>query len=88
MALSRGCRESFERCQSVAKIKPSDLHRPLYVEENVKTGIVEEPLRGAKKADGTIRNTDHTTTVRWSDIVKNGRPELIGDEMSSKVKSS
>ena len=49
------------------------------VEENVKTVILEEPLRGAKKVEGIIRNTDHTTNVRWSDIVKNGRPESIGD---------
>ena len=55
-----------------------------YVEENVKMVIVEEPLHGAKKVDGTIRNTDHTTTIRWSDIVKNGGPGSIGDKMSSK----
>ena len=54
----------------------------------MKTVIVEEPLHGAKKVDGKIRNTDHTTTVQWSDIVKNGGPEYIGDEMSSKGKSS
>ena len=60
------------------------------VEENVKTVIIGKPLHEAKKVDRTIRNTDHTTTVRWSDIVKNGGPESIGDEMSSKekVKSS
>ena len=57
-------------------------------EENVKTVIVEEPLHGAQKVYGTIRNTDHMTTVRWSDIVKNGGPGSIGDEMSSKEKSS
>ena len=57
---------------------------------NVKTLIVEEPLHGAKKFDGTIRNTDHMATVRWPDIVKNGGPASIGDQMSSKekVKSS
>ena len=67
------------------------------VEENVKIVIVEEPLNGSKKVDGTTRstdntarNTDHTATVRWSDIVKNGGPGLIGDQMISKekVKSS
>ena len=58
------------------------------VEENVKTFIVEEPLHRDKKVDGTIRNTDHTTTVRWSYIVKNGGPGSIGDEISSKEKSS
>ena len=49
------------------------------VEEKVKTVIVEEPLNGSKKVkngskkvDGNTRNTDHTATVRWSDIVKNG----------------
>ena len=36
-----------------------------YVEENVKMVIVEEPLHGAKKVDGTIRNMEHTATVRW-----------------------
>ena len=55
---------------------------------NVKTLIVEEPLHGAKKVDGKFRNTDHTTTVRWSDIVKNGGPESIGDKMSPKGKGS
>ena len=56
----------------------------------MKTVIVEEPLNGSKKVDGTTRNTDHTATVQWSDIVKNGGPGLIGDQMSSKekVKSS
>ena len=61
------------------------------VEENVKTVIVEEPLNrskkvenGSKKVDGTTRNTDHTATVRWSDIVKNGGPGSIEDQMSSK----
>ena len=49
------------------------------VEENVKMVIVEEPLHGAKKVDVTIRNTDYTTTLRWSDIVKNGGPGSIGD---------
>ena len=58
------------------------------VEENVKTVILEEPLRGAKKVEGIIRNTDHTTTVLWSDIVKNGVPEPIEYEMRSKGKSS
>ena len=33
------------------------------VEENVKMVIVEEPLHGAKKVDGTIRNTYHTATL-------------------------
>ena len=33
------------------------------IEENVKTIIVEEPLHGAKKFDGTIRNMGHTATV-------------------------
>ena len=28
------------------------------VEENVKTVIVEEPLNGSKKVDGTTRNTN------------------------------
>ena len=56
------------------------------VEENVKTVIVEEPLNGSKKVDGTTRNTDHTATVRWSDIVKNGGPGSIGDQMNSKEK--
>ena len=50
--------------------------------------IVEEPLHGAKKVDVTIRNTDHTTTVRWSDVVKNDGPGSIRDKMSSKLKSS
>ena len=59
--------------------------RPI-VEENVKTVIAEEPLNGSKKVDGTTRNTDHTATVRWSDIVKNGGPGSIGDQMSSKEK--
>ena len=59
--------------------------RPI-VEENVKTVIAEEPLNGSKKVDGTTRNTDHTATVRWSDIVKNGGPGSIGDKMSSKEK--
>ena len=52
--------------------------RPI-VEENVKTVIAEEPLNGSKKVDGTTRNTDHTATVRWSDIVKNGGPGSIRD---------
>ena len=56
------------------------------VEENVKTVTVEEPLNGSKKVDGTTRNTDHTATVRWLDIVKNGGPGSIGDQMSSKEK--
>ena len=63
------------------------------VEENVKTVIVEEPLNGSKKVengskkvDGTTSNTDHTATVQWSDIVKNGEPGSIGDQMSSKEK--
>ena len=55
--------------------------RPI-VEENVKTVIAEEPLNGSKKVDGTTRNTDHTATVRWSDIVKNGGPGSIGYQMS------
>ena len=67
------------------------------VEENVKTVIVEETLNGYKKVEGITRNTDHTArntyhtaTVRWSDIVKKGGPGLIGDQMISKekVKSS
>ena len=33
------------------------------VEENVKTVIVEEPLHGDKKVNGTIRNTYYTDTV-------------------------
>ena len=57
-----------------------------FVEEKMKTVIVEEPLNGSKKVDGTTRNTDHTATVRWSDIVKNGGPGSIGDQMSSKEK--
>ena len=64
-----------------------------HVEENVKTVLVEEPLNaskkvenGSKKVDGTTRNTDHTDTVRWSDIVKNGGPGSIGDQMSSNEK--
>ena len=63
------------------------------VEENAKTVIVEEPLNGSKnvengskKVDGTTRNTDHTATVRWSDIVKIGGPGSIEDQMSSKEK--
>ena len=45
------------------------------VEETVKTVTKEElqgkMLRGAKnKVDGTIMDTEHTDTVRWSDIVK------------------
>ena len=56
----------------------------LDVEENMKTVIVEEPLNGSKKVDGTTRNTDHTATVPRSDIVKNGGPGSIGDQMSSK----
>ena len=52
----------------------------------MKTVIVEEPLHRAKKVHGTIRNTDHTATVRWSDIVKNGEPGFIGDQMISKEK--
>ena len=63
------------------------------VEENMKTVIVEEPLNWSKKVenwskkvDGTTRNTDHTATVRWSYIVKNGGPGLIGDQMSSNEK--
>ena len=58
----------------------------LYVEENAKTVIVEEPLNGSKKVDGTTMNTDHTVTLQWSDIVKNGGPGSIGDQMSSKEK--
>ena len=56
------------------------------VEENVKTVIVEGPVNGSKKVDGTTSNTYHTATVRWSDIVKNGKPGSIGDHMSSKEK--
>ena len=56
------------------------------VEENAKTVIVEEPLNGSKRVDGTTMNTDHTATVLWSDIVKNGGPGSIGDQMSSKEK--
>ena len=52
----------------------------------MKTVIVEEPLHRAKKVHGTIRNTDHTATVQWSDIVKNGGPGSIGDQMSSEEK--
>ena len=58
------------------------------VEENMKTVILEEPVHGDKKVDGTIRNTDHTTTVRWPDIIKNGGPGSIRDKTSSKGKSS
>ena len=56
------------------------------VEENMKIVIVEEPLNGSKKVDGTTRNTDYMATLRWSDIVKNGGPGSIGDKMSSKEK--
>ena len=48
----------------------------------MKTVIVEEPLNGSKKVDGTTRNTEDTATVRWSDIVKNGGPGSTGDQMS------
>ena len=58
----------------------------LIVEENMKTVIVEEPLNRSKNIDGTTKNTDHTATIRWSDIVKNGGTGLIGDQMSSKKK--
>ena len=64
-------------------------HRDLFQTnfgENVKTVIVEKPLNGSKKVDGTTRNTEHTATVRWSDIVKNGGPGSIWDQMSSKEK--
>ena len=56
------------------------------VEENVKTVIVEGPVNGSKKVDGTTRNTYHTATVPRSDIVKNGGPGSIRDQMSSKEK--
>ena len=59
----------------------------------MKTIIVEEPLNGSKKVengskkvDVTTRNTDHTATVRWSEIVENGGPGSIGDQMSSNEK--